>query len=323
MTDLIADIGSTKARFALVGSGLGNVGPEAIRVLSVQSYRGLEDAMSGYLEAINVSPDAIERAAICIAGPVLGDMIVMTNHPWSFSQRDIRDQFGLNDLTVINDFTAMALSLPRLKKADRRQIGSGEAAEHAHKAVLGPGTGLGVSGLIHHNRNRWLPLSGEGGHVTLAGMTEREAEVIDNQRRHTGHVCGEDFLCGRGLVTLYQAISRTDGKTVTGRLIPADVTNRALEGSDPVAVETVEMFCAFLGNVAGNLALTIGATGGVYIAGGIIPRLGEAFDRSAFRDRFENKGRFIDYLKPIPTYLVTHEFPAFLGLIAALSATDN
>ncbi len=322
MTRLIADIGATNARFALLDDGLQHGSPEAIRVFSVQSYPGLDDAIDGYLSATAVSADAITRAAICVAGPVQGDQVAMTNHPWDFSQNNIRERFGLIDLRVLNDFTAMALSLPRLKAGDRRQIGGTAPTKDGPKAVLGPGTGLGVSGLISTSNNPhhqvWQPLSGEGGHVTLPAMTDREAAILHTERERTGHVCAEDFLCGRGLVSLYHAVCATDGLTPPRNLIPADVTNRALDNSDPVAVETVELFCGWLGSVAGNLTLTLGATGGVYIAGGIIPRLGAFFDRSPFRDRFQQKGRFEDYLAPIPAYVVTHEFPAFLGLMAAL-----
>ncbi|MEO0393640.1 MAG: glucokinase [Pseudomonadota bacterium] len=322
MTNLIADIGATNARFALIDDGVPARGPEAIRVFSVQSYAGLEDAIDGYLTATGVSADALNQAAICIAGPVLGDQITMTNHPWAFSQRAVCERFGLGTLAVMNDFTAMALSLPRLKTSDRRQLGGDQATPHMPKAVLGPGTGLGVSGLIPVDHGakgyRWQPLAGEGGHVTLAAMTDREAAILQTQQRLTGHVCAEDFLCGRGLVSLYHAICATDDKPKPVDLIPADVTNRALDDSDPMAVECVHLFCGWLGSVAGNLALTLGSTGGVYIAGGIVPRLGRFFDTSPFRDRFQNKGRFDAYLGPIPTYVVTHEFPAFLGLIAAL-----
>jgi glucokinase len=325
MTDLIADIGATNARFALVGDGLRDAGPEAIRVLSVQAYDGLADAMAAYLDATGTSADGIERAAICIAGPVTGDLVTMTNHPWSFRQSDLISEFGLTALHVMNDFTAMALALPRLKRADRHQVGGGEPVHGTAMAVLGPGTGLGVSGLIPLDSSTrgevsWQPLSGEGGHVTLAAETEREAAILATQRALTGHVSAEDFICGRGLVALYEAICRTDGKPLPSRLTPADVTNRALESTDTVAVETVNCFCGWLGNVAGNLALTIGANGGVHIAGGIVPRLGRHFDASPFRARFEQKGRFQPYLAAIPTYVVIHEFPAFLGLISRLHA---
>ena len=326
MTKLIADIGATNARFALLDDGLQHGGPEAIRVFSVQSYPGLDDAIDSYLSATGVSADGITRAAICVAGPVQGDRVTMTNHPWKFSQNEIRERFGLIDLRVLNDFTAMALALPRLKTSDRRQIGGKAPSKDGPKAVLGPGTGLGVSGLITTSANPhqqiWQPLAGEGGHVTLAAMTDREAAILTTERQRTGHVCAEDFLCGRGLVSLYHAICATDGTAPARHLIPADVTNRALDRSDPVAVETVELFCGWLGSVAGNLALTLGATGGVYIAGGIIPRLGDFFDRSTFRDRFQQKGRFEEYLAPIPAFVVTHEFPAFLGLMAALDQAN-
>ncbi|MBV6633029.1 MAG: glucokinase [Alphaproteobacteria bacterium] len=324
MTDLIADIGATNARFALLPGrpGMGSGIPESIRVFSVQAYHSLEDTMTAYLDAVGMSVDGLQRAAICIAGPVTGDQISMTNHPWAFSQRAMRDQFGLEQLIIVNDFTAIALGLSRLKPSDRRQIGGEANPPVAPKVVLGPGTGLGVSGLLPidepDGRLRWHPLSGEGGHVTLPSENDREAAIISAQRAKTGHVGGEDFLCGSGLVRLYEAIATVDDKPVPKDLIPAKVTDGFLTESDPIAIEAVELFCGWLGVLAGNCALTLGATGGVYVAGGIVPRLGERFDQSAFRDRFEAKNRFKEYLAPIPSYVITHDFPAFLGLMAAL-----
>ena len=322
MTALIADIGATNARFALLDPSTGSPGPEAIRVLSVQSYAGIEDATAAYLDAIGAGTASLDRAGICIAGPVTGDEIRMTNHPWAFRQSELRRQFGLTALHVMNDFTALALALPRLRASDLRQVGSGRPVENAPMAVLGPGTGLGVSGLIPircpDGSVLWQPLSGEGGHVTLAAETDRQGDILATRRHQSGHVSAEDFICGRGLVNLYRTICETDGKRFPRDITPAEVSNHALDGSDAIAAEAVDNFCGWLGNLAGNLALTLGASGGVYIAGGIVPKLGGFFDQSPFRERFEDKGRFRDYLAAIPTYVVTHDFPAFLGLIERL-----
>ncbi|HYE00303.1 MAG TPA: glucokinase, partial [Alphaproteobacteria bacterium] len=257
------------------------------------------------------------RGAFAVALPVTGDMVKMTNNPWAFSIEKTRAALGLSRLTVVNDFTALAMALPRLKPDDRRQVGAGTAQPNKPIALLGAGTGLGVSGLMPLPGGGWQAISGEGGHVTMAASDDREGAVIRWLRNHHGHCSAERVLSGMGIQNLYQALSAVDGRAADP-LEPAVVTERALAGTDPVCVEALSMFCAMLGTVAGNLALTLGAHGGVYVAGGIVPRLGAFFDNSAFRARFVAKGRFASYLDPIPTYVVTHPLPAFVGLHALL-----
>ncbi|MEM6903633.1 MAG: glucokinase, partial [Pseudomonadota bacterium] len=246
MTDLIADIGATNARFALLPGqpGMGSGIPESIRVFSVQAFHSMGETMSAYLDAVGMSVDGLRRAAICIAGPVAGDEIAMTNHPWRFGQRAMQEAFGLDQLTVINDFTAIALGLSRLKAGDRRQIG-GKTPPLAPKLVLGPGTGLGVSGLLPLHQAggqvQWHPLSGEGGHVTLAAENDREHAIIKAAHNDSHHVSGEDFLCGSGLVRLYNAVAAVDGMPVKKQSgsqasppTPAQVTEGFLRDSDPI-----------------------------------------------------------------------------------------
>lgn len=316
---LVADIGATNARFGLID---GRMVREA-RVLRCADYASIEDAATAYLSTVGLAapgtPGRPRRGAFAVAGPVTGDHIAMTNLVWQFSVGRVRDALGLEGLVVINDFTAVALSVPRLAEDDRRQVGEGTPQPGAVVAVLGPGSGLGVSGLVPGANGRWTALSGEGGHVTMAPISDRESAVLGQLRKGFDHVSAERVLSGPGLVNLYSALSILDGREPAA-LTPAQITDNALAGAEPHCVEAVEMFCAMLGTVAGNLALTLGARGGVYIAGGIVPRLGALFAHSRFRKRFAEKGRMRDFLAPIPTYVVTHELPAFLGLAEAAGA---
>lgn len=315
---LVGDIGGTNARFGLI-NGQGRIHDQ--RILSSADYASPAAAAEAYLAMLAASNVAgvsgrPRRGAFAIAGPVTGDDVLMTNRGWSFSIRRTRDLLGLDRLAVINDFTAVALAIPLLGEADSRPVGDGVPMPGGVIGVLGPGTGLGVSGLVPVGEGRWLALAAEGGHATMAPVSDREGAVLAQLRKSMDHVSAERVLSGPGLVNLYEALCIIDG-IEPARLDPADITTAALAGSDAHRVEAVEMFCAMLGTVAGNLALTLGARGGVYIAGGIVPRLGAMFTHSRFRKRFVEKGRMRDFLSPIPTRVITHDLPAFLGLAAA------
>jgi len=234
-----------------------------------------------------------------------------------FSILALKERFGFDRLEVINDFTALALALPRLTLEDRLAVGGGIAMADAPIGVLGPGTGLGVSGLVPCESG-WVALAGEGGHATMAPATDRESVVLDRLRRHFDHVSAERVLSGPGLVNLYTTLASIDGVPAK-RYTPAQIADLGIRVEDPLCAETTAMFCSMLGTMAGNLALTLGARGGVYIGGGIVPRLGHAFVLSPFRQRFEAKGRFQPYLAAIPTFVVTHPLPAFLGCAALLA----
>jgi glucokinase len=311
-TWLVGDIGGTNARFGLVS-------PDGellhSRVLADADYPGIAEAIDAYLSDRGGLPRP-RRGAIAIASPVAGDEVRMTNHPWTFSISGLRERLGFHKLAVINDFTAQALALPHLKDGDKTAVGSGKALEGYPIGVLGPGSGLGVSGLIPAKK-RWIPLTGEGGHATMASITDRESAVLGAMRRHLDHVSAERTLSGPGLVNLYNSLAEVDGVPAQ-QYTAAQISDAQTCETDALCREATEMFCAMLGTVAGNLALTLGAKGGVYIGGGIVPRLGERFVASQFRERFEAKGRFHDYLSTIPTYVVTHRLPAFLGCAAAL-----
>jgi glucokinase len=310
-TWLVGDIGGTNARFGLVSRD-GAVLHTSI--FAVADFTQIEDAIRTYLAQRGEFP-APRAGALAIAAPITGDRIRMTNHPWSFSVAALRDRLGLERLLALNDFTAAALALPHLPAADRLPVGGGTPIAGGAIGVLGPGSGLGVSGLVPVGP-RWRALTGEGGHATMAPASEREAAVLELLRHRFDHVSAERCLSGPGLVNLYDSLAALDGAAAAPRTA-AQITDP--ETADPRCREATAMFCAMLGTVAGNLALTLGAQGGVYIAGGIVPRLGARFVESDFRERFEAMGRMRPYLAAIPCYVVTHQLPAFLGCAAALA----
>lgn len=314
---LLADVGGTHARLAWQ-AGPGEPITD-LRVLACADHPTLHAAVQVYLHGLGRRPP--RAAAIAGAGPITGDEVRMTNHPWVFSQAAFKAAFGLQALLVINDFTALAWALPCLPASELRQVGGGAPQPGAAIAVLGAGTGLGVSGLLPDRRGGWLPIEGEGGHVTLPAVSPRERQLMDGLIRRCGSASAERLLCGQGLVDACAILCEADG--VPGAALPSAtaVTTAAMAGDHPQATETLTHFCALLGSVAGNLALTLGARGGLYIGGGIVPRLGVWLDRSPFRQRFEAKGRFSAYLQAIPVWVITAaQSPALLGASRALDA---
>lgn len=307
MTAVLGDIGATNARFAMLQGD--RIGP--IATLNVSDFATPLDALRAFLSAqpADLRPT---RAAIAAAGPLTDGRIVMTNAPWTIDGADIDAAFGFASTIVVNDFAALAWSLPALTAADLRQIGGGAAVAGAPRAVLGPGTGFGIAGLIR-GRHEDIVLVTEGGHATLAGVTERDDAIIAVLRRKFGHVSIERALSGGGLEALCEAVTLVDGVEAPARPA-ADVVLHALTGTCAASRAALELFCAWLGAVAGNVALTLGARGGVYIAGGMVPRFVDFLARSAFRARFEGKGRLAAYLAAIPTAVITHPHPAFPGL---------
>jgi glucokinase len=307
---LLADIGGTNARFALQSGA----GFDDVEVLACADYPTLGEAMQAYLGKAAGRGLAVERvrhAALAIANPVEEDRVSMTNHHWSFSIEELRRQQGLATLLVVNDFAALAMSLPHLAAEGRERVGGGIELPNRPIGLIGPGTGLGVSGVIPAG-SRWIALAGEGGHVSFAPSTKEEVAILEALWGEYGHVSAERLLSGMGLELIHWAL--------TGKRIDAPgITGAAIDGSCADCVRTVEVFCGVLGSVAGNVALTLGATGGMYIGGGIVPRLGKLFTESAFRARFEDKGRLSPYLARIPTYLITEQYPALRGVSAMLS----
>lgn len=310
---LLGDIGGTNARWAWLADEGAPL--QDIQVRPCAENGSLSESAAGYLaETGHAGP---RWACVGIATAITGDQVRMTNSPWAFSISQLRRDLGVQRCLVINDFTALAMSLTELGAADLRQVGAGVAVPGTPKALLGPGTGLGVSGLLADTHGHWWPLSGEGGHVTLAAADDAEAAVLSVLRRRFGHVSAERVLSGMGLVNLLEALCEVQGQAVPCR-DPAEITAAAIDGRDPMCVQAVRLFAGFLGNVAGNLALTLGARGGVYVGGGIVPRLGTAFPDALFRERFAAKGRFCDYLAEVPSWVITAATPALLGAARAL-----
>jgi glucokinase len=309
---LVGDIGATNARFALVAP---NAELTEIHALLCDDYPSIGDAIRAYLgEANGGKPVA---AVLAVAASPTGDEVAMTNHPWTFSITALRQEIGLKRLKVVNDFHANAAVVPHLAPSDRNKIGTGEPVAGAPIGVIGPGTGLGVSAVVPTPEGP-KPIPGEGGHVTMSPADARESAVLDIMRERYDHVSAERLLSGPGLVNLYNTLCELS-HVKAAPLTAAQITDPKIGTSDACAREATLMFCAMLGTIAGNLALTLGAKGGIYIAGGIVPKLGNAFAQSQFRDRFEAKGRFRDYLAEIPTYVIVRPFAALLGAATLLN----
>ncbi len=307
-TRLLADIGGTNVRFAVQQGG---GPPTRVRNLRVADFTSLERAIATYLDRVAI-PSQPVLGAFAVAAPIEGDRVRLTNGPWRFSISALRRRFALTRLDIINDFTAIALGVPAVGRDGRRKVGGGRALANEAIGVVGPGTGLGVSGLVPCG-GRYVPLASEGGKVTLAPFDRLEAMIVEYVWRRRQHVSAERLLSGPGLSLLYEAVAAVEGERVRP-LAASTITSRAVAGTCARCRSTVNTFCAMLGTVAADLALTLGARGGLYIAGGIVPKLGPLFARSPFRGRFQSKGRFSDYLSAIPTYVITHRNPGLIGL---------
>lgn len=308
---MVADIGGTNARFALETA---HQVFEKAEVLPCNDYDTIVDAAKEFLK--RAGNPAVKHASVAIANPVVGDWLQMTNHHWAFSIETTRQALGLETLLFINDFTAQALAITKAQPEELIQIGGAEVIENAPKAVIGPGTGLGVSGLIP-SPTGYVALSGEGGHTSFPPFDDTEVMIWQYAKKKHGHVSAERFLSGAGLVLIFEALSEREG-VKRQKLTPAEISERALSGTSPLCRLTLDIFCAMLGTVASNLALTLGARGGVYLCGGIIPRFIDYFKHSPFRSRFENKGRFDAYLAAIPVFVVLSEYPGITGAAVAL-----
>jgi glucokinase len=300
---LLGDIGATNARFAVCIAG--SVSP--IEWIDVASHPHFSDALSHVLLRFNRV--TVAEAIFAVAGPVAGQSCHFTNCAWSVDGTELCDRFGFKSVHLVNDFYATAKSLPLLEADHLFTLGNGRSIKGAPRVVLGPGSGLGVAGLIADG----TVVTSEGGHATFPGASRREDVILDYVRAQFGHVSAERVLSGPGIENLYAAIAHVDGMQVPPRNA-VQITNAALCDECPVSVATIDLFCAWLGGFAGNVALTFGACGGVYIAGGIVPRIVTKLERSDFRSRFEDKGRLRAYLQSIPTLVIVHPTASFLGL---------
>ncbi|EOH4057175.1 glucokinase, partial [Campylobacter coli] len=273
------------------------------------------DAVKVYLN--KVGNPIVKYSAFAIANPVVGDWVQMTNHHWTFSIETTRQALNLEVLILINDFTAQAYAISQMSSTELIQVGGTSCEINAPKAVLGPGTGLGVSGLIPCSNGGYIALAGEGGHTSFSPFDDTEVMIWQYAKKKYGHVSAERFLSGSGLVLIYEALADREG-IKSSKIAPELISEQALSGRSPLCRLTLDIFCAMLGTISANLALTLGARGGVYLCGGIIPRFIDYFKTSPFRMRFENKGRFNAYLAAIPVYVVLAKYPGIYGVAVAL-----
>ncbi len=316
---LVADVGGTHARFGLITRPGGS--PEAVAVLRGAEHEGLPDAVAAYLGRAEggVRPGA---ACLAIAGPVEGDRYHLTNASWHGSIRDL----GLPHSYVLNDFEALALSLPYLAEDDLLPLGGPAAGDTGAtgpdggragmvKAVLGPGTGLGVAGLVPAG-DRWVPVPAEGGHVSAPVVTDLEVEIVRALRADgMPYVDAEHLISGPGLTRLHHGLALVHGLTVVSPPAARIVADR----DDPLCAQTVEVFCGLLGGFAGDVALTLGARGGVFLGGGVLTHLADRLRTSDFRRRFTANPALAGYLAAIPTSLIVAGQPALTGAAAWLA----
>lgn len=317
---LLADVGGTHVRFAQLGK---DGRPFAVRCLALADFDTFEAALADYLAQSGAR--AITAAAIALAAPV-GDgrrPVRLTNARWTIDPAALCARFGWSRVELLNDFAALAMSLPYLPATELGRVCGGQAEARGVRAVIGPGTGLGVASLVAAGRG-WIAVPGEGGHVTLPATDAREAEIIALARREHPHVSAERLVSGSGLPLLHRCVCAIDGLPLAPETTsPEAIVAAALGGDAPACVATVDTFLALLGTVAGNLALTLGARGGIYLGGGILPRLATQLESSAFARRFVDKGRFAAYLADIPVYVILSMTPALIGAARALMPADD
>lgn len=314
---LLADIGGTNARFALE-YGEGEIAD--VLTLACADFAEFALAVRAYLHRRSCA--GVRHAIVAIANPVAGDFIKMTNHHWEFSIEATRRELSFETLLVVNDFAALAMAVPTLEHDEIEQIGGGKAHSQGVIALVGAGTGLGVAGLMAVG-DRWLTIESEGGHVAFSPSDERELAVLQYCWQRYEHVSAERLVSGPGISLIHEALAARQSSCTQSNLTAAEIVSLALSGDDALCRETMDCFCSMLGTVAANLAVTLCSKGGIYIGGGIVPRLGKYFAVSPFRSRFESKGRFSSFTAQIPTSVITAPFPAFQGAAAILSEYLN
>ena len=307
---LIGDIGGTNARFAILVDSYAE--PKQFPTVQTADFATIDEAIqTAILDRTSIQP---RSAVLAVAGPVDGDEIELTNCNWVVKPRAMFGTLGLEDIVVLNDFEAQALAVVALGPEHMEKIGGGEPEESAGRVVLGPGTGLGVAGLVHACRT-WIPVPGEGGHVDIGPRTARDMQVFPHIEKIEGRISAEQMLCGRGLVNLYRAVAKADSREA-GFTTPAEITSAALDGSDGVAVEALQIFVTCLGRLAGDLALVFMSRGGVFLTGGIAQKIVPALKNGLFRAAFEDKAPHNDLVKAMPVYVITHPLAALTGLAA-------
>lgn len=307
---LVGDIGGTNARFAILVDSYAE--PKEFPVVQTADYATMDEAIqNAILDHTSILP---RSAVLAVAAPIDGDEIDLTNCDWVVRPPEMMESLGLDDIIVLNDFEAQALAVVSLQPQHLEKIGGGEPETYASRVVLGPGTGLGVAGLIRSHQS-WVPVPGEGGHVDFGPRTDRDLEIFPHLERIGGRIAAEQVLSGRGLQNLYSAICKANGKTPT-LAKPADITTAALDGQNAEAEEALHLFTVYLGRLAGDLALTFMSRGGVFLAGGIAQHIIPALKQPAFRAAFEDKAPHTAILRAMPIHVITHPLAALSGLSA-------
>ena len=308
---LVGDIGGTNSRFGLVEPG--STAIRDIEALKNNNFSSLEEAVAHYVKARGVK--SLAAAAIAVAGPTEGETVSLTNRDWSFTRESLRKAALAKRFRLLNDFEALALSLPHLAGDDIVQIGGETPAKPAVKIVLGPGTGLGMATLAPLPQGGWMALPGEVGHITLPVQTLEEFDWREKMSKPGVLFEAEDAITGGGLLLMYRAIAEKAAQNT-----PEEVLQAALAGNDAAAVKTLDQFIIWLARIAGDAAMTMQARGGVYLAGGIAPSIVEKLKTGPFRTIFQEKGRLAQIMRPIPVYVIVDKFPAFKGCAAAIAA---
>lgn len=314
---LIGDIGGTNARFAVLAEA--GAEPQQVETVKTADFATIDDAIrAAVLDRVAVRP---RSAVLAVAGPVDGDEIELTNCDWVVRPRRMFDTLGLEEVVVLNDFEAQALAVVALGPEHMEKIGGGEPEAAAGRVVLGPGTGLGVAGLVW-SRGIWIPVPGEGGHVDIGPRSPRDFEVFPHIERIEGRIAAEQMLCGRGLVNLYRAVAAADGASARFST-PAEITGAALAGEDATAQEALDIFVTCLGRLAGDMALIFMSRGGVFLTGGIAQKIVPALKNGLFRAAFDDKAPHSALMREMPVYVITHPLAALAGLAAYAGAPER
>ena len=323
---LAADLGGTHIRFRLLGD-IGSPSPSPspvpssvpVHIIEANTVANFEQAVERWRERASMR-EALDAIAVAAAGPVAAGRARVTNLDWTLDARAIERACNARRCLLVNDLTAIAWALPSLGGGDVRTLAAGSPDNRAAKAVVAPGTGLGVSGLVPAADGGFAAVEGEGGHRTLAPHDSREWAIVTALAERFGHASAERALSGPGIEAMWRALASIDDVRCEREKTATEIARDAFTGRDPVAEETIAVFTGLLGSMAGDLALTLGARGGVYIAGGIVPGWGERFDAERFLERFRAKGRFRAYLDAVPVHVVTHAYPGLAGVERLLEA---
>lgn len=318
---LISDIGGTNARFSL------EIKPyvyKHTKIFACKDFETLSDAVSEYLR-LTGQLGKIKSAALALPTPVVDDSIFMVNSPWqTFSQAQTRTEIGLDSLIFLNDWHALALSIPHLTDNELVRMGGTDNPNSTKPIlVIGPGTGLGMASLIRHPLGEYLAVASEYGRSSFPPVNEEEIELWKFVHKRFSHVSAERFLSGPGLQLIYEGLCHINEKPIKKLPTPALITQKGVSGEDWICRQTVDTFCRMLGTVTSNVAVTTNSFGGVYIGGGIVPKILDYFIKSDFRSRFEDKGRYRPFLVKMPIYVITHKLPALLGASHALDTYLN